>query len=192
MLLIVGLGNPGGKYADTRHNIGWMVLDAIADAHRFGPFRAKFQGLAAEGRLGAEKCLLLKPQTYMNESGRSVGEAARFFKLEPDRILALHDDLDLAPGRVKVKRGGGHGGHNGLRSLDAHLGRDYWRLRLGIGHPGQKERVTGHVLSDFAKSDQDWLTPLIDAVAAEIATLAPPDDQATAKFQTNLTRRLAD
>ncbi|KAA5604320.1 aminoacyl-tRNA hydrolase [Roseospira marina] len=172
MLLLVGLGNPGAEYAGHRHNIGFMALDAIAARHGFGPFRSKFQGLLADGRLGGEKVLLLKPQTYMNLSGQAVGEAARFHKLEPADVIVFHDELDLAPGKVKVKTGGGAAGHNGLRSIDAHLGNAYRRVRLGIGHPGDKSRVHGWVLSNFAKADRDWLDPLMDAVAARADLLA--------------------
>ncbi len=169
MLLLVGLGNPGEAYAGHRHNIGFMAVDAIAARHGLGPFRSKFQAQVTDGRIGGPggtgKVLLLKPQTFMNVSGQAVGEAARFHKLTPEQVIVFHDELDLAPGKVKVKTGGGAAGHNGLRSLDAHLGNAYRRVRLGIGHPGDKARVHGHVLSNFAKADRDWLTPLMDAVA---------------------------
>jgi PTH1 family peptidyl-tRNA hydrolase len=188
MQLFVGLGNPGPSYAGHRHNIGFMAVDAIARAHGFGPWRAKFSGLIAEGTIGPERVLLLKPQTYMNDSGRSVGEAARFYKVPPPVILVFHDELDLAPGKVKVKAGGGAAGHNGLRSMDAHLGTNvYRRVRLGIGHPGHKDRVSPYVLSDFAKADADWLDPLLDAVAAEARWLALADDT---RFMTELAQRL--
>ena len=175
MRLFVGLGNPGGQYAGNRHNIGFMALDAIADAHGFPPFRSKFSGLVTEGRLGREKVLLLKPQTYMNRSGQSVGEAARFYKLAAGDITVFHDELDLAPGKVRVKQGGGHAGHNGLRSLHAHLGEAYERVRLGIGHPGHKDRVSGYVLSDFAKADADWLDDLLRGIADGAPMLAEGD-----------------
>ncbi|GEO82408.1 aminoacyl-tRNA hydrolase [Pararhodospirillum oryzae] len=165
MKLIVGLGNPGPRYAGNRHNIGFMAIEALARRQGLGPFRRKFQGQIAEGTVGGERVLLLCPDTFMNRSGQAVGEAARFHKIDLADIIVVHDDLDLAPGKVKIKQGGGHGGHNGLRDIDAHLGPDYWRVRLGIGHPGDKNRVTGYVLDDFSKADQAWLGPLLDAVA---------------------------
>lgn len=165
MKLVVGLGNPGARYAGNRHNIGAMALEALARRQGLGPFRRKFQGQVADGSVGGARCLLLVPETFMNCSGQAVGEAARFHKIAPADVIVLHDDLDLAPGKVKVKQGGGHGGHNGLRDIDAHLGKDYWRVRLGIGHPGHKDRVTGYVLSDFAKAERAWLDPLLDALA---------------------------
>lgn len=172
MILLVGLGNPGPKYAQNRHNIGFMAVDAIVRRHSFSPERTRFQGLVSEGTLAGEKVLALKPMTYMNESGRSVGEAMRFFKLEPEHVVVFHDELDLAPGKLRIKTGGGHGGHNGLRSIDAHIGPNYRRIRLGIGHPGDKERVLGHVLGDFAKADMKWLEPFLDAIASEAPLLA--------------------
>lgn len=176
MLLVVGLGNPGSEYAGHRHNIGFMAVDAIVRRHSFGPFRAKFQGLLAEGVVGGVKVLALKPMTYMNESGVSVGQATHFHKIPPDQVIVLHDELDLAPGKVRIKVGGGSAGHNGLRSIDAHLGRDYRRVRLGIGHPGDRDRVTGYVLHDFAKADGEWLGPLLDAVADCFPLLVKGDD----------------
>lgn len=176
MLLLVGLGNPGADYAGHRHNIGFMAVDAIAARHGLGPFRSRFQAQVTDGRMGTEKALLLKPQTFMNLSGQAVGEAARFHKLTPDQVIVFHDDLDLAPGKVKVKAGGGAAGHNGLRSLDSHLGNAYRRVRLGIGHPGDKARVHGHVLSNFAKADRDWLGPLLDAVAEHAPLLVAGRD----------------
>ncbi|MEO1191394.1 MAG: aminoacyl-tRNA hydrolase [Pseudomonadota bacterium] len=170
MHLLVGLGNPGSRYAGNRHNIGFMALDRIAERHGFQPWRKRFQGLAAEGRIAGESVLALKPQTFMNNSGRSVGEAGRFFKLPPEALWVFYDELDLAPGRIRVKRGGGAGGHNGIRSIDSHYVKDYWRVRLGIGHPGDKAKVMGHVLSDFAKAET-WLAPFLDAVAGEVGTL---------------------
>ncbi|MDI6835541.1 MAG: aminoacyl-tRNA hydrolase, partial [Rhizobiaceae bacterium] len=157
MLIIAGLGNPGAKYSENRHNIGFMAVDAIHRRHRFSPWSKKFKAEIAEGEIAGEKVLLMKPQTFMNLSGEAVGEAMRFYKLKPADIVAIHDELDLPAGRARMKTGGGHGGHNGLRSLDAHCGKDYRRLRLGIGHPGDKERVHGHVLGDFAKVDRIWL-----------------------------------
>jgi PTH1 family peptidyl-tRNA hydrolase len=165
MRLLVGLGNPGAEYAGNRHNIGFMAVDAIAARHGLGPFRSKFQGALASGTVAGEKVLVLKPQTFMNLSGQAVGQAARFHKLEPADVVVFHDELDLAPGKMKIKTGGGAAGHNGLRSIDAHLGNAYRRVRLGIGHPGDKARVHGYVLSDFAKADRDWLGPLLDALA---------------------------
>lgn len=173
MLLWAGLGNPEPGMARQRHNVGFMAVDRIADHHGFGPWRRRFKGAVAEGSLGGERVLLLKPLTYMNGSGESVHAAAAFYKLDPEAITAFHDELDLAPGKVRVKRGGGAAGHNGLRSMDRTLGtQDYWRVRLGIGHPGSKERVLGHVLNDFAKADQGWLAALLDAVADAAPLLA--------------------
>jgi PTH1 family peptidyl-tRNA hydrolase len=165
MKLIVGLGNPGAKYARNRHNIGFMALDAIAATAGFTPWRGKFQGLVSEGRLGPDKVVLLKPETFMNLSGDSVQAAARFYRIEPSDIIVLHDELDLAPGKIRVKTGGGHAGHNGLRSLHQHIGPDYARVRIGVGHPGDKDRVAGWVLRDFAKADEAWLDDLLRGVA---------------------------
>lgn len=179
MKLWVGLGNPEPGMLRQRHNIGFMALDVIAHRHGFSPWRNRFKGLVAEGSIGGQKILALKPLTYMNGSGESVQPAAAFFKLAPADITAFHDELDLAPGKVRVKRGGGAAGHNGLRSMDRQLGTpDYWRVRLGIGHPGDKARVTGHVLGDFHKVDQDWLIQLLDAVADAAPLLAAdkPED----------------
>ena len=176
MRLVVGLGNPGEKYARNRHNIGFMAADEIVRRHSFSAYRTKFQGELAEGMIGTEKVLVLKPMTYMNESGRSVQEAVAFYKLTPEDIVVLHDELDLAPGKLRVKRGGGHAGHNGLRSIHAHVGEGYARVRLGIGHPGHKDQVTGHVLNDFAKADTDWLMPLLDAVAGHIGLVLTAKD----------------
>ncbi len=165
MLLWVGLGNPGSEYHNNRHNIGFMAVDEIIHRHDFSGPKSRFQGVTFDGRIGTQKILILKPLTFMNLSGQSVGEAARFYKIPPEDILVFHDDLDIAAGRIKFKTGGGHGGHNGLRSIDAHIGNGYHRIRLGIGHPGHKEQVHGHVLGNFAKSDSAWLDPLLDAVA---------------------------
>ena len=173
MLLWVGLGNPEPNMARQRHNIGFMAMDVIAARHGFSPWRQRFKGLVAEGTIGGEKVIGLKPMTYMNVSGESVQAAAGFYKLPTTAITAFHDELDLIPGKVRVKRGGGAAGHNGLRSMDRMLGTpDYWRVRLGIGHPGSKERVTGYVLGDFAKADVTWLVPVLDAVADSAALLA--------------------
>ncbi|WP_137702894.1 aminoacyl-tRNA hydrolase [Marimonas lutisalis] len=176
MQIFVGLGNPGAKYARNRHNIGFMAVDRIAEDHGFGPWKARFQALASEGRLGQEKVLLLKPQTFMNLSGQSVGEAMRFFKLEPGDVVVFHDELDLAPGKVRVKEGGGHAGHNGLRSIHSHIGPDYARVRLGIGHPGHKDRVAGYVLHDFAKAEEAWLDDVLRGVSDGAANLAAGDN----------------
>ncbi len=176
MLLFVGLGNPGKSYAGNRHNIGFMALDAIARSCGAAPFRRKFQGETTEARIGSERALLLKPETYMNESGRAVAEAARFHKIPVEDIVVLHDELDLAPGKLRVKRGGGDAGHNGLRSITAHMGGAYRRVRLGIGHPGDKALVHAFVLSDFAKVDKPWVEVLCDAVAQNAELLARGDD----------------
>jgi PTH1 family peptidyl-tRNA hydrolase len=176
LLLLVGLGNPGASHAGQRHNIGFMAVDAIAARHGLGPFKSRFQGQVADGRLGGSRVLLLKPQTYMNLSGQAVGQAARYHKLGPESVIVFHDELDLAPGKVKVKTGGGAAGHNGLKSIDSHLGNGYRRVRLGIGHPGDKARVHGWVLSDFAKVDRDWLGDLLDAVAADAPLLVEGRD----------------
>jgi PTH1 family peptidyl-tRNA hydrolase len=179
MQLWVGLGNPEPGMARQRHNIGFMAVDAIAHRHGFGPWRQRFKGLVSEGSVGGEKVMALKPMTYMNDSGASVQPASAFFKLEPDAITAFHDELDLLPGRVRVKRGGGAAGHNGLRSMDRILGTpEYWRVRLGIGHPGHKDRVLGHVLGDFAKVDQIWLAALLDSVADAAPLLAARQNEA--------------
>lgn len=188
MRLFVGLGNPGAKYAGHRHNIGFMALDRIASDHGFAPWRAKFQGQLAEGRLGREKVVLLKPETFMNRSGQSVGEALRFFKLEPGDLTVFHDELDLAPGKLRVKSGGGHAGHNGLRSIHGHIGPDYQRVRLGIGHPGHKDRVAGFVLHDFARADQDWLDDVLRGCSDGAPALAEGD---TARFMNAVSLRTA-
>jgi len=165
MKLLVGLGNPGSKYANNRHNIGFMALDRIADDHGFAPWRSKFQGQLSEGRLGSGKVVLLKPETFMNNSGQSVGEAMRFFKLTPEDVIVLHDEIDLAPGKVRYKSAGGHAGHNGLRSVHAHIGDTYGRVRIGVGHPGRKEAVPGYVLRDFAKAEADWVENVLRGIA---------------------------
>lgn len=175
MKLIVGLGNPGSKYARNRHNIGFMAVERIAEDHGFGPWRSKFQGSLSDGRLDGAKVALLKPETFMNLSGQSVGEAMRFFKLSPEDIYVIHDELDLAPGKCRVKQGGGHAGHNGLRSLHAHIGETYNRVRLGIGHPGHKDRVPSYVLHDFAKADEDWLDDLMRGISDGAAHLVAGD-----------------
>ena len=175
MILLVGLGNPGQDYAHNRHNIGFMAVDAIVRRHGFSPWRAKFQGEVCEGSIAGEKVIALKPLTYMNESGRSVAAAAQFYKIDSADIIVLHDELDLPPARLKVKTGGGHAGHNGLRSIQAHMGADFHRVRLGIGHPGAKELVHNWVLGNFAKADGAWLGDLLDGIAASAGKLATKD-----------------
>lgn len=189
MKLFAGLGNPGDKYAGNRHNIGFLAVDRIASTHGFSPWRKKFHGLIAEGELGATRVTLLKPQTYMNESGQSVGEALRFLKLGETDLYVFHDELDLAPGKIKVKTGGGNAGHNGLRSISAHTGNEYRRVRLGIGHPGSKDAVSPYVLNDFAKSERAWLDGLLDAVAVAAPRLAKDEES---RFLSDIALRLQD
>jgi len=184
----VGLGNPGAEYALNRHNVGFMAVDAIAEVHSFDPWKKGFQGWISAGRIGSDRILLLKPATYMNDSGRAVGEALRFYKLGLEALTAFHDELDIDPFRVKVKTGGGAAGHNGLRSIDAHLGQEYRRVRLGIGHPGHKDRVTGFVLGNYAKAEMDDLSEMLGAVAAEAPLLAAGND---ARFMNEVALRLA-
>ncbi|TPK34099.1 aminoacyl-tRNA hydrolase [Mesorhizobium sp. B2-5-3] len=175
-LVFAGLGNPGAKYAANRHNVGFMAVDAIARRHSFSPWSKKFQGLIAEGTLGGEKIILIKPQTFMNLSGQSVGEALRFYKLGPGALTVFYDEIDLAEGKLRIKTGGGTGGHNGIRSIDGHVGNAYRRVRIGVGHPGVKEMVQHHVLGDFGKTDRDWLDPLLDAVADNAAMIVKGDE----------------
>lgn len=176
MLLFVGLGNPGREYAGNRHNIGFMAVEKIADAHGFSAPRSRFQGLVREGTIAGERVLALLPQTYMNESGRSVGEALRFHKIALSDVVVFHDELDLAPAKCRVKIGGGAAGHNGLRSIGAHIGQDFKRMRLGIGHPGDKARVHSYVLGDFAKSEEPWVKALCGALADNAALIVKGDD----------------
>ena len=187
MKLIVGLGNPGAKYARNRHNIGFMALDEIAAAHGFSPWRGKFQGQVSEGRVGAEKVILLKPETFMNLSGQSVGEAMRYLKLTPADVIVFHDEIDLAPAKIRCKTGGGHAGHNGLRSIHAHIGADYARVRVGVGHPGHKDAVPGYVLRDFAKADADWLDDALRGISDGTVYLVEGD---AAKFLNAIGLRL--
>jgi PTH1 family peptidyl-tRNA hydrolase len=186
MKLFIGLGNPGAKYAGNRHNIGFMALDQIASDHGFSPWKKKFQGLVADGRLGREKVTLLKPETFMNLSGQAVGEAMRFYKVTPADVVVFHDELDLAPAKIKCKTGGGHAGHNGLRSIHQHIGAEYDRVRMGIGHPGHKDRVASYVLSDFAKADQNWLDDVVRGVGDGAVFLAEGD---TSKFMNAVAMR---
>lgn len=186
MKLFAGLGNPGAKYAGNRHNIGFMAVDRIAADHGFGPWRKAFHGLVAEGRLAGEKVILLKPETFMNLSGQSVQAAMTFYKIAPGDLVVFHDELDLAPGKLKVKDGGGHAGHNGLRSIHGHIGEAYGRVRLGIGHPGHKDAVAAYVLHDFAKADQVWLEPLLTGLSEGAAALAAGD---AGRFQTTVALR---
>lgn len=176
MVLLVGLGNPGPRYAGNRHNIGFMALEAIAERHRLPGWRERFQGFVCEGQIGEERAMLLKPMTYMNESGRAVGAAMRWLKLNPAEVIVLHDELDLAPGKLRVKTGGGVAGHNGLRSIAAHIGPDFRRVRLGIGHPGHRDQVHRYVLGDFVKADVAWLGPILAAVADHAELLCRGDD----------------
>ena len=183
MLLFVGLGNPGARHARNRHNIGFMAVEAIARRYSFAPFRARFQSRASEGQIAGERVILIEPQTFMNESGRAVQEAARFYKIELQDIIVFHDELDLAPGKLRVKIGGGNAGHNGLRSITAHMGNDYKRVRLGIGHPGDKDLVYSYVLNDFARSEEPWVDALCNAAADQLPLLVRGDD---AHFQSKV------
>ena len=176
MQIWAGLGNPGPRYAMNRHNVGFMACDVIADMHGFGPVQKRFQGWVQEGKIGSEKILLLKPATFMNESGRSIGEALRYYKLAPQDLTVFYDELDLEPFKIKVKRGGGAAGHNGIRSTIQHIGEDFRRVRIGIGHPGHKERVHGHVLGNYAKAEQDDLVQMLGAIAAEAEWLSKNDE----------------
>jgi PTH1 family peptidyl-tRNA hydrolase len=176
MRLVVGLGNPGARYAGNRHNIGFMAAEAIARRHGFGPWRKRFQGVVSEGTIGTQKVILLLPGTFMNESGRAVAEAANFYKLGVDDIIVLHDEIELSPAKLRVKVGGGIAGHNGLRSISAHVGNEYKRVRLGVGHPGDRDLVHNHVLSDFAKSEKEWVAALCDIVADNAELLAKGED----------------
>ncbi|WP_334193343.1 aminoacyl-tRNA hydrolase [Pararhodobacter sp.] len=188
MKLFVGLGNPGAQYAHNRHNIGFMALDRIAEDHGFSPWKARFQAQVSEGRLGGDKLVLLKPQTFMNLSGQAVGEAMRYLKLSPADVVVFHDELDLAPGKLRLKEGGGHAGHNGLRSIHQHIGEAYHRVRLGIGHPGHKDRVAGYVLHDFAKADEEWLDDLLRGISDGADALAAGDGP---RFQNAVAARTA-
>lgn len=185
MHILIGQGNPGTKYVGNRHNLGFMAMDEIASAHGFGPWREKFQAHIAEGRVGSNKVLLIKPQTFYNETGKSAALALRFYKLDPTDITIFHDEIDLAPGRIRIKRGGGHSGNNGIRSMMAHLGPDVRRVRMGVGHPGDKSRVMPYVLSDFPKAEQDWVNATLDACARSLAYLISGEDD---RFQSEVMR----
>lgn len=187
MKLFVGLGNPGSSYARHRHNVGFMALDRIAEQHGLPPWKKRFHGLVTDGPIGGRRVMLLKPQTYMNDSGQAVGEAQRYLKIAEEDIYVFHDEIDLAPSKLKVKKGGGNAGHNGLRSISAHIGNDYQRVRIGVGHPGSKDLVSGYVLHDFAKADADWLEPLLEAMADAAGRLAAGDE---ARFLTDVARKL--
>lgn len=185
MKILVGLGNPGSKYEHNRHNVGFMAVDAIASRYGAGAWRRRFQGQAAEVDIDRMKYLLLKPETYMNESGRAVSEAMRFYKMASADVIVFHDEIDLEPGKLRVKFGGGHAGHNGLRSISAHLGNDYQRVRIGVGHPGNRDAVSHYVLHDFAKADRSWLEPLIEGIARGVPHLLVGND---AKFMNEVAR----
>ncbi len=193
-LALVGLGNPGAQYERHRHNVGFMAVDAIARHFSFSDEKKKFRGLLREGTIKTQsqsvRALILKPQTFMNESGKSVTELARFYKISPEAIIVFHDELDLKPGKVRTKIGGGNAGHNGLRSIDQHIGNGFVRIRLGIGHPGDKARVHGHVLGDFAKSDAEWLDPMLDALARAAPQLCQPDEVGLSRYQTEVAQLL--
>jgi peptidyl-tRNA hydrolase, PTH1 family len=183
MRLLVGLGNPGTSYANNRHNVGFTALDAIAKRYAFSSWRKRFQGVFAEGTMDSEKVIALKPTTYMNLSGQSVGEAVRFFKIDPNDVIVVYDEIELAPGKVRVKRGGGSAGHNGIKSIDAHIGTDYWRVRLGVGRPPGVQDVSNHVLQNFTKADMTWLNPFLEAVANSVPLLVAGDEN---KFMTKV------
>ncbi|MEM9851219.1 MAG: aminoacyl-tRNA hydrolase [Pseudomonadota bacterium] len=187
MQLFVGLGNPGAKYSGNRHNIGFRAVDRIAEDNGFAPFRSKFHGQVSEGRLGIAKVLILRPDTFMNRSGQAVGAAAQFYKIAPENIVVFHDEIDLAPGKLRVKSGGGHAGHNGLRSIHSTIGPDYGRVRIGVGHPGHKDAVPGYVLRDFAKADADWIEDLLQGISDGALALAQGD---TGRFQNAVALRL--
>jgi PTH1 family peptidyl-tRNA hydrolase len=187
MKLFVGLGNPGKEYARHRHNVGFMALERIAARHGLGPWKKRYRSLVAEGLIGGRRVMLIMPQTFMNDSGQAVGEAQRYLKVPERDIYVFHDEIDLAPGKLKVKTGGGNAGHNGLRSISAHVGNDYARVRVGVGHPGARDKVIGYVLHDFSKADQAWLDPMLEAIAESAPHLAGGDD---ARFLTDVTRRL--
>ncbi len=185
MMIFVGQGNPGAKYAGNRHNIGFMVMDEIHTKYSFAPWRSKFESQISEGHIDGDKILLMKPETFYNETGRALSKAAKFYKLDENDITVFHDEIDLAPGRVRIKRGGGHSGNNGLRSIISHIGADVRRVRIGVGHPGDKSMVMPHVLSDFSKADETWVHPLFDALVSSLPQLVAGDDE---RYQTDVMR----
>ncbi|MEM7740176.1 MAG: aminoacyl-tRNA hydrolase [Pseudomonadota bacterium] len=187
MFLFIGLGNPGTKYAGNRHNVGFMAVDSIAEAHSFPAFKAKFQGLVSDGRIGDHRVVLLKPQTFYNDAGRAVQEAARFHKIEPDHIIVVHDEIDLSPGKLRVKEGGGLAGNRGLKSIAAHLSPDVWRVRVGVGHPGHKDAVTAHVLRDFAKEEREgWFGEMLQGIGQHVGELLPPSEENASRFMSRI------
>lgn len=188
MRLFVGLGNPGSGYANNRHNLGFVTVDALVDRYKFGSWRSKFQGLISEGRLGTDKVIVFKPMTFMNESGRSLKELITFHKTDLDDVLVFFDEIELAPGKVRVKKSGGHAGHNGIRSLISHIGVDFWRVRMGVGHPGNKDRVSGYVLQDFSKSDRKWVDALVKATVEAVPLLLEGDHN---RFMTDVANDMA-
>lgn len=187
MRLLVGLGNPGSGHANNRHNLGFMIVDRIVEHYRLGAWRTKFQGSLSDGRVGGDKVSVLKPMTFMNESGRAVREAITFFKLNPEDVFVFFDEIELAPGKIRVKQGGGHAGHNGIRSLAAHIGENFWRVRMGVGHPGDKNRVSGYVLQDFAKADKGWVDAFVDSAAHSTPLLV---DGETNRFMTDVSQAM--
>lgn len=188
MRLLVGLGNPGSGYSNNRHNLGFVTVDALVDQHSLGKWRSKFQGLVTEGQIGGHKVTIFKPMTFMNESGRALSEAVNFYKLDLDDVFVFFDEIELAPGKVRVKKGGGHAGHNGIRSLISHVGKEFWRVRMGVGHPGNKDRVSGYVLQDFAKADKDWVDAVVDATVRATPLLLDDDHN---RFMTDVAQDLS-
>ncbi|MGB1876607.1 MAG: aminoacyl-tRNA hydrolase [Rhodospirillaceae bacterium] len=189
MRLLVGLGNPGSGHSNNRHNLGFMAADSIVQRHALGSWRTRFQGQMTQGQLGGDNVVVLKPATYMNESGRAVSEAMTFYKLDLDDVIVFYDEIELAPGKIRVRKGGGHAGHNGIRSLVSHIGEAFWRVRMGVGHPGNKDRVSGYVLQDFGKSDSTWVTTLVDATADATPLLIEGEDN---RFMTDVAQAMRD
>ncbi|MDG2244506.1 MAG: aminoacyl-tRNA hydrolase [Rhodospirillaceae bacterium] len=189
MRLLVGLGNPGSGHSNNRHNLGFMAAESIVQRHGLGSWRTKFQGQMTQGQLGGDNIVVLKPATYMNESGRAVSEAMSFYKLDLDDVIVFYDEIELAPGKIRVRKGGGHAGHNGIRSLVSHIGEAFWRVRMGVGHPGNKDRVSGYVLQDFGKADSTWVTTLVDATADATPLLIEGEDN---RFMTDVAQAMRD